>query len=138
MLSGQDTCGRVSSTTVIVNEHLDPPGMEQVTIVEPTEKNEPEAGVQVAGPQPAETSGGGYETLLPHRVAFGPVSVITSLGQVIVHGATVTVKVHVALLPDVSLAVQVTVVVPIAKSEPDGGAQAEVTPGQLSAAVGAG
>jgi hypothetical protein len=43
-----------------------------------------------------------------------------------------------ALLADVSLAVQVTVVVPTAKTEPDGGLQDEVTPGQLSAAVGGG
>lgn len=139
MLKGQDTRGKASSTTVIVNEQFDPPGMVQVTIVEPTEKNEPEVGVQVAWPpQAAETSGGGYATFLPHRVAFGPVSVITSLGQVIVQGATVTVKLHEAVLPDVSVAVQVTVVVPSAKSEPDGGLQAEVTPGQLSVAVGAG
>lgn len=60
------------------------------------------------------------------------------MGQVIVQGATVTVKVHVELFPDVSVAVQVTVVVPSAKTEPDGGLQDEVTPGQLSDAVGAG
>lgn len=55
-----------------------------------------------------------------------------------VQGATVTVNVHKAPLAEVSFAVQVTVVVPGANSEPDGGAQREVTPGQLSAAVGAG
>jgi hypothetical protein len=60
------------------------------------------------------------------------------LGQAIVQGATVTVKVHIALLAEVSLAVQVTVVIPSAKTEPDGGLQDEVTPGQLSAEVGAG
>ena len=50
---------------------------------------------------------------------------------------TVTVKLQVAVLFDVSVAVQVTVVVPTVKQNPDGGLQAAVTPGQLSLAVGA-
>jgi hypothetical protein len=48
----------------------------------------------------------------------------------------VTVKLQLAVLPDASVAVQVTVVTPIFKQLPDGGAQAKVTPGQLSAATG--
>jgi hypothetical protein len=55
-----------------------------------------------------------------------------------VQGATVTVKVHIALLADVSVAVHVTVVVPGANTEPEGGAHEEFTPEQLSAAVGGG
>jgi hypothetical protein len=51
---------------------------------------------------------------------------------------TVTVKVQVAVLPELSVAVQVTVVVPLGKVEPEGGLQTTVTPGQLSAAVGVG
>ena len=51
---------------------------------------------------------------------------------------TVTVKLHVAVLPDVSVAVQVTVVVPTGKIEPLGGLHTEVTPGQLSDTVGGG
>jgi hypothetical protein len=47
-----------------------------------------------------------------------------------------TVNEQVAVLPEVSVAVQVTVVVPAGKAEPDGGVQATVTPGQLSVAVG--
>jgi len=54
-------------------EQFSPPGMVHVTTVVPTEKNEPEAGAQVAGPQPPATSGGGYETLPPHAVAFVPI-----------------------------------------------------------------
>jgi hypothetical protein len=50
----------------------------------------------------------------------------------------VTVKLHVAVLPDASVAVQVTVVTPVAKQVPDGGTQATVTPGQLSVATGFG
>jgi len=49
---------------------------------------------------------------------------------------TVTGNVHVAVFPAVSVAVQVTVVVPTGNIEPDGGTQATVTPGQLSFAVG--
>src|SRR5204863_2958922 len=50
---------------------------------------------------------------------------------------TVTVNEHVAVLPEASVAVQVTVVVPTLKLEPEGGVQDVVTPGQLSDAVGA-
>lgn len=48
---------------------------------------------------------------------------------------TVTVNVHVAVWPDVSVAVLVTVVVPLGNTEPDGGRLTTVTPGQLSVAV---
>ena len=51
---------------------------------------------------------------------------------------TVTVNEHVAVLPEASVAVQVTTVVPVGKQEPDGGLQTTVTPGQLSEAVGGG
>jgi hypothetical protein len=51
---------------------------------------------------------------------------------------TVTLKLQVAVLPDVSVAVQVTVVVPTEKQDPDGGLHPTVTPGQLSLAVGGG
>ena len=49
---------------------------------------------------------------------------------------TVTVKPQVAVLPAVSVAVQVTFVVPALNVDPDGGVQVVVTPGQLSLAVG--
>ena|SRR5262249_41962770 len=51
---------------------------------------------------------------------------------------TLTLKLQLAVLPEVSVAVHVTVVVPAGNVEPDGGTQAVVTPGQLSEAVGAG
>ncbi|MEK6322237.1 MAG: hypothetical protein AABN33_11190 [Acidobacteriota bacterium] len=51
--------------------------------------------------------------------------------------STVTVKLHCAVLFDVSVAVHVTVVVPKAKIEPEAGLQTTVTPGQLSLAVAA-
>ena len=50
----------------------------------------------------------------------------------------VTVKVHVAMFPDPSVALHVTVVIPIGNIEPDGGTHDAVTPGQLSENVGGG
>jgi hypothetical protein len=61
---------------------------------------------------------------------------VTLFGQVIVHWVTVTVKVQVVILLDASVAVQVTVVVPTGKVEPDDGVHEVVAPGQLSVAVG--
>ena len=49
---------------------------------------------------------------------------------------TLTVNEQEALLPDASIAVQVTVVVPLAKVEPDGGVQTGTSaPSQSSLAV---
>ena len=47
-----------------------------------------------------------------------------------------TVNEQVAVLPDVFVAVQVTVVVPTGNVEPDGGVHDVTTPGQLSETVG--
>ena len=58
-------------------------------------------------------------------------------GHVIVHGgATVTVKLQLAGFFDASIAVHVTVVVPIGKHVPEAGEQFTDEPGQLSLAVG--
>ena len=48
---------------------------------------------------------------------------------------TVTVNEHKAVLPEVSVAVQVTVVVPTGNVKPEAGLQTTVTPGQLSDAM---
>jgi hypothetical protein len=48
---------------------------------------------------------------------------------------TVTVKLHAAVLLLVSDAVQLTVVTPFGKVEPEAGVHATVAPGQLSLAV---
>ena len=45
-------------------------------------------------------------------------------------------NVQFVVFPEVSVAVQVTVLVPFGKDEPEGGLQLRVTPGQLSVAVG--
>src|ERR1700741_1788936 len=48
---------------------------------------------------------------------------------------TEIVKLQVAVLPDASVAVQVTVVTPTGKQLPEGGLHTTTTPGQLSDAV---
>jgi hypothetical protein len=48
---------------------------------------------------------------------------------------TVTVNEQELVLPDESVATQVTRVTPLAKVEPEGGTQTTPTPGQLSLAV---
>ena len=63
---------------------------------------------------------------------------VMSLGQTIVGGCaslTVTVKLHVPVWAEVSLAVQLTVVVPTGKLAPLAGLQAMVELEQLSVAV---
>jgi hypothetical protein len=117
----------------------------QVTVVVPCMKTDPEAGEQTIEPMPqlSDTVGAGYSTTdeseQPSRAA--PVWSM-SAGQTMA-GAwvslTVTVNEHIAELPDGSVAVQVTVVVPTAKNEPEAGAQTTVViPAQLSDVVGAG
>ena len=51
---------------------------------------------------------------------------------------TLTTKLQLAVLPDASVAVQVTVVVPSGNIEPEAGLQTVVTPEQLSDTVGGG
>jgi hypothetical protein len=48
---------------------------------------------------------------------------------------TVTVKLQESLLPEASVATHLTLVVPTAKEEPEGGVQTRPTPGQLSEAL---
>ena len=70
---------------------------------------------------------------------FGSVPLTIGAGHVIVGGwvsLTVTVKLHVDVFPDASVAVLVTVVVPTGKVLPEAGLLVTVTPGQLSLAVG--
>ena len=71
----------------------------------------------------------------------GSVLVTMSFGQAPMTGLalslTVTEKEQLAVWLEVSVAVQVTVVVPLGTGVPDAGEQATVTPGQLSVAEGA-
>ena len=101
---------------------------EQVTGVEPSANFVPEAGVQLT-----TTFGVTASVADVVKLTVAPsaavASAITSSGAVIagaVVSCTVTENVLVELFPASSCAVQVTVVAPSAKVEPDAGAQAMV------------
>jgi hypothetical protein len=109
----------------------------QVTLVVPTWKTEPEAGLQ------ATETPGQLSVAVAEKVATAPAGQVGSnvmlAGHVMAGGCaslTVTVNWQLAVLCDASVAVHVTVVVPFGNVEPDGGTQLDVTPGQLSFAVG--
>ena len=94
---------------------------EQVTVVVPTAKVEPEAGEQVVANAPSTMSEA--DAL---KVAVAPDELVASFvmlagtvttGEVV--SRTVMVKILLPVLPATSVAEQVTVVVPIAKVEPD-------------------
>ena len=106
----------------------------QVTGVVPTGKTEPEAGVQliVAPGQLSLTLEEKFTTAL-HK----PESLLTiiSAGQIATGASvsfTVTLNVQVSALPEASVAIQVTGVIPTGKTEPEAGVQLIVAPGQLS------
>ena len=97
---------------------------------------EPGAGVhEVVTPGQLSLEAGMKLTTVPESEAC---VTVMSGGQAIVGfsvSLTVTVKEQLAVLPEASVAVQVTAVVPFGNVEPDGGEQLVVTPGQLSLAV---
>ena len=69
MFEGQVTLGGSVSLIVTENEHDGPAVVVQFTVVAPTEKNEPDAGVHVTVPQEPVVEGAEYETLAPHEPA---------------------------------------------------------------------
>ena len=133
------------SFTVTVNMQLavlaDVSIAEHVTVVVPFGKAAPDGGLQVTALTPGQLSvavGAVYVATALHR----PVSfdLVMLAGQAVSVGAcvslTVTVKLHgVAALPEVSIPVQLTVVVPFGKVAPLAGVQVNVAPEQLSLIV---
>jgi len=114
----------------------------QVTVVVPGANCEPEGGTQatVTPEQLSEAVGVAKLTATDPSPAL-TVSVMMLAGQAIVGGCvslTLTVNVQLAILFTASFTVQVTVVTPAGKVEPDGGVQVGTpTPVQLSLTVGA-
>ena len=145
-LAGQVIVGFWLSCTVTVNvQLLELPAAsltEQVTVVTPAWKVEPEAGEQVGVPTPGQLSptvgAANVATALHWPLLLGTV---TLAGQLIVGfcvSLTVTVKVQLPRLFAASITEQVTVVTPFWNIEPDAGKQVGMpTPAQLSLAVGA-
>jgi len=143
MLVGQVIAGFWLSLTVTVKVQavvlLEASVAVQVTVVTPLWKVEPEAGTQAAV-APGQLSVGVGVAYVATAVQI-PAAVFNVIfaGHVIAGGIlslTVTVKVQDAVFSEASVAVHVTVVVPLAKLEPEAGTQATVAPEQLSEGVG--
>jgi len=112
----------------------------QVTVVTPTGKQLPEGGLQTTT-TPGQLSLAVVVKLTTTQGSLTlAVTAVTLAGQVITGGCvSFTVMVNVQVDVGNPVTVQVTVVVPTGKNEPDGGLQVAVNvPGQLSVTVGAG
>jgi len=139
---GTVTTGAAVSWTVTLKEFMPvlplPSLAEQVTVVVPSAKLLPEAGEQVTSTDPAQAS---LALALKVTVAWPlPVhSAVIGEGTVTVGATvswTVTLKEFMPVLPLVSVAEQVTVVVPSAKLVPEAGLQVtETGPSQISLAL---
>ena len=125
MFAGTVIIGEVVSSTVTVNEPLSVLSaesvVEQVTVVVPIAKVEPEAGEQVVANAPSTMSEA--DALKVAVAPDEPVASFVMLAGTVTTGEvvsrTVMVKILLPVLPATSVAEQVTVVVPIAKVEPD-------------------
>jgi hypothetical protein len=143
MFAGTVIDGGVVSTTVTVNEACAVlPRVSvavQFTVVVPSGNVDPDAGVQLTGRGPSTRSvavGLVYETAAP----LAPVASFVMFAGTpeIVGGVvstTITWNEAVDVLPLVSVAVQVTVVVPSGNVDPDAGVQLNVATATLSVAV---
>src|SRR2546426_78365 len=136
MFAGQLIVGGWVWLTVPVKLQLGP-AVVQLTVVVPFGKNDPEAGVQVTVPHPPPVVVGANVTTAPHW--FGSLFLVMFAGQVIVQGfCTVTLNVQLAVRFAPSVTVQVTVLIPAANQNPDGGLHVTAFggSGQLSLPVG--
>src|SRR4051794_1507518 len=125
MFAGQLIEGACVSLTVTVNMQLpvlpDASVAVHVTVVVPFENVEPDAGEHVGVPTPGQLSlavAFVYVTAAVHT--FGAVDLVTLAGHVTVGACvslTVTVNEQVLELPDASLTLQLTVVVPFGNVE---------------------
>jgi hypothetical protein len=112
-----------------------------VTVVVPTGNIDPDAGEQTVEAPGQFSPGTGVVKVTTMLLRGGQVSAVTAVifcGQLIVGACvsfTVTVNEQVAVLPPASVAVQVTVVVPMGKGDPEAGEHMAVAPGQLSETV---
>src|SRR5439155_27080144 len=141
MFPGTLTTGGVVSTTVTVNVLVDEfPCASvalQVTVVAPSGKVVPEAGLQLAATAPSTMSAA--EALWPAARRVGPDATLGMFPGTLTTGGvvswTVTVNVLADEYPCASVALQGTVVAPSGKIEPDAGLQLAATaPSTMSAA----
>jgi hypothetical protein len=141
MGAGHVAVGGSVSLTVMVKEQLAvlplASAAVQFTVVLPLGKVEPLAGAQLML-APGQLSLAVAVKVTTASQAPGVVLTVMGAGHVAVGGSvslTVTVTEQVLVLPLASVAVQFTVVTPLAKVEPLEGAQLMLAPGQLSLAV---
>ena len=138
MSAGQLITGNSLSVTITLNEQVEmfPDGSVAIefTVVVPIEKTLPEAGVEITVVEQLSVA----NTLNVTTALHFPGSALTYLfvqfntGGIL--SVTVTLKEHVTVLPEASVAVDVTIVVPTEKNEPDDGTDTTFTE-QLSVAV---
>src|SRR5262245_51097873 len=124
MSAGHVIANGCVSLTVTVNEQLAELSTAsltvQFTVVVPFVNVEPEGGLQTGTPTPGQlslTTGAAYVTTAEHWP--GVAGTVISAGHVIDGGCvslTVTVNEHAAVLPEASVTVQLTVVVPLEKA----------------------
>ena len=132
MFDGTVTTGAVISRTVTVKVLLPvlPAASvaEQVTVVVPIAKVEPDGGEQVVvrAPLTASKAEAAKVTTAPAELVASTVMFDGTVTTGAVVSTTVTVNVLLPVLPAASVAEQVTVVLPIAKVEPDTGKQVVV------------
>src|SRR5713226_9066782 len=113
MFAGQVIFGGCVSLTVTVKLQLGP-DVVHVTVVVPFGKNELLAGEHVTVPHPPPVVVGANVTFAPHW--FGSLFLVMFDGQVIVQGLdTVILNEQLPVRFDVSVTVQVTVVIPTGK-----------------------
>lgn len=127
MLEGSVSTGAALSATVTVKLPLAvllwESVAEQLTVVVPIGNVEPEAGEQIAAREPSTRSLAEAVKLTGAPEAFNAATVMLE-GNINAGGVvstTVTVKLAVPVFPCVSVAVQLTVVVPNAKVAPEAG-----------------
>ena len=143
MLAGQVIVGGWLSTTVTakLQEAVLPEASVavQVTVLVPLANVLPLVGLQLTvTPEQLSVAVGVKLTIWLHWPSAVLVTRLSGQARI---GATLsltaTVKLQFAVLPEASVAVQVTLLVPLLKVEPLGGRQTLVTPEQLSLTVGA-
>jgi hypothetical protein len=131
------TVGAADAITVTVKSQLDPSVLLQVTMVVPAGNADPDAGVQVTVPHEPLVEGAVYVTVALHWPAAAVCEISPGQESVQMPGlvlTTVMLKLQV-VLPEPSVAVQVTGVVPTEKAEPEGGTHP--TTAQFPVALGA-
>jgi hypothetical protein len=101
----------------------------------PAGKDDPEGGTHVTPPPHSPVRVGSINVTTAAQ-SFEATFVTMLFGQTMSHANTLTVKLQVIELLDVSMAVHVTVLVPVGKQKPDGGEQKLVRTTQLSVTVG--